>query len=236
MLTPVQPGCVRQSEEGWVQCDQCERWVHQICGLFNKGRNTQDTHYMCPMCLQKGAGPSLVFRAPQGLGCLQRLTGGNLERRPVWGCPASSSLQSGSSMLCTCCVISQRCPAAPVSTTTVVAHHLTASSPPWQVAKVAFQHQTSAPCLPAHCWPGVALPRDLQARQGLVLDCHVACFVRQGGGVRYPDPPPQGIPRLLMPPHVNELSAILCRPGKWDQAADRCAAPEHAGRAGLAHL
>ena len=44
-----------QSEEGWVQCDQCERWVHQICGLFNKGRNSQTTHYMCPICLQQGA-------------------------------------------------------------------------------------------------------------------------------------------------------------------------------------
>ena len=43
-----------------MACDQCERWVHQICGLFNKGRNTQDTHYMCPMCLQKG-GPSTSF-------------------------------------------------------------------------------------------------------------------------------------------------------------------------------
>ena len=41
-----------------MQCDQCERWVHQICGLFNKGRNTQTTHYMCPMCLKSGGSAS----------------------------------------------------------------------------------------------------------------------------------------------------------------------------------
>jgi hypothetical protein len=38
-------------EEGWVQCDACESWVHQICGLFNKGKNDQNVHYLCPKCL-----------------------------------------------------------------------------------------------------------------------------------------------------------------------------------------
>jgi E1A/CREB-binding protein len=38
-----------------VQCDHCERWVHQICGLFNKGRNDEDMPYICPMCLLDGA-------------------------------------------------------------------------------------------------------------------------------------------------------------------------------------
>ncbi len=38
-------------EEGWVQCDHCEGWVHQICGMFNKGRNNNDVHYLCPDCL-----------------------------------------------------------------------------------------------------------------------------------------------------------------------------------------
>ena len=38
-----------QMEEGWVQCDSCEGWVHQICGLFNKGRNDEDMPYqVCP--------------------------------------------------------------------------------------------------------------------------------------------------------------------------------------------
>lgn len=41
-------------EEGWVQCDACESWVHQICGLFNKGKNDQNVHYLCPKCLMLG--------------------------------------------------------------------------------------------------------------------------------------------------------------------------------------
>ena len=43
-----------QSEEPWVQCDICELWVHQICGLFNKGRNDAERGFVCPACL-KGA-------------------------------------------------------------------------------------------------------------------------------------------------------------------------------------
>ena len=38
-------------EEGWVQCDCCDNWVHMICGLFNKGKNDQTVHYLCPTCL-----------------------------------------------------------------------------------------------------------------------------------------------------------------------------------------
>ncbi|RMZ57131.1 hypothetical protein APUTEX25_002363 [Auxenochlorella protothecoides] len=41
-------------EEGWVQCDLCERWVHQVCGLFNKGRNEDQRDYHCPQCLLHG--------------------------------------------------------------------------------------------------------------------------------------------------------------------------------------
>ncbi|BDA47644.1 probable histone acetyltransferase HAC1 [Coccomyxa sp. Obi] len=43
-----------ETEEGWVQCDVCDCWVHQICGLFNKGRNKEETPYICPMCLLAG--------------------------------------------------------------------------------------------------------------------------------------------------------------------------------------
>ena len=41
-------------EESWVQCDSCERWVHQICGLFNTRQNKENTsEYCCPACLYK---------------------------------------------------------------------------------------------------------------------------------------------------------------------------------------
>lgn len=32
----------------------CAALLLQICGLFNKGRNNQETHYLCPTCLQNG--------------------------------------------------------------------------------------------------------------------------------------------------------------------------------------
>jgi len=39
-------------EESWVQCDTCQRWVHQICGLFNTRQNKENTsEYCCPACL-----------------------------------------------------------------------------------------------------------------------------------------------------------------------------------------
>ena len=59
-----------ETEEGWVQCDVCQLWAHQICGLFNKGRNTEDTSYLCPMCLKHGelrhllADPPSIWHLP----------------------------------------------------------------------------------------------------------------------------------------------------------------------------
>ena len=39
-------------EESWVQCDVCEKWIHQICGLFNTRQNREhNSEYCCPMCL-----------------------------------------------------------------------------------------------------------------------------------------------------------------------------------------
>ena len=42
------------SEEPWVACDGCDNWIHQICGLFNKGRNKDEPPYLCPHCLLDG--------------------------------------------------------------------------------------------------------------------------------------------------------------------------------------
>jgi E1A/CREB-binding protein len=41
-------------EESWVQCDECESWIHQICGLFNTRQNKEHhSKYFCPKCLIK---------------------------------------------------------------------------------------------------------------------------------------------------------------------------------------
>lgn len=41
-------------EESWVQCDECESWIHQICGLFNTRQNKEHhSKYYCPKCLLK---------------------------------------------------------------------------------------------------------------------------------------------------------------------------------------
>eukprot|EP00803_Ostreobium_quekettii_P009731 evm.model.scf_220.10 EVM.evm.TU.scf_220.10 scf_220:112645-117463(-) len=39
-----------RAEEPWVQCDRCNAWVHQVCGLFNPQANAQDCSYLCPNC------------------------------------------------------------------------------------------------------------------------------------------------------------------------------------------
>jgi len=41
-------------EESWVQCDDCERWIHQICGLYNTREDKENSSsYSCPLCLLK---------------------------------------------------------------------------------------------------------------------------------------------------------------------------------------
>jgi len=42
-------------EESWVECEVCNRWIHQICALFNSRLNTNNKEhtkkYHCPQCL-----------------------------------------------------------------------------------------------------------------------------------------------------------------------------------------
>jgi E1A/CREB-binding protein len=62
-------------EESWVQCDTCERWVHQICGLFNTRQNKEHhSEYNCPSCLLKKrqAKPEIPKQKPPGAADLPR--------------------------------------------------------------------------------------------------------------------------------------------------------------------
>jgi len=56
-------------EESWVQCDVCEKWIHQICGLFNTRQNKEhQSEYCCPLCLlekrKKATSETLPLRPP----------------------------------------------------------------------------------------------------------------------------------------------------------------------------
>jgi len=56
-----------ESDEGWVMCECCQRWTHQVCALFNMRRNTgDDVSYVCPLCLQdkRRRNPELTIVAP----------------------------------------------------------------------------------------------------------------------------------------------------------------------------
>ncbi|XP_010474175.1 PREDICTED: histone acetyltransferase HAC2-like [Camelina sativa] len=41
-----------QSLEKWVQCESCYKWQHEVCGLYNKDKDKDNTReYICPICL-----------------------------------------------------------------------------------------------------------------------------------------------------------------------------------------
>lgn len=59
-------------EESWVQCDDCKRWIHQICGMYNNntcpGEEEGSAYYLCPLCLlserEEYGDPPTLHKAP----------------------------------------------------------------------------------------------------------------------------------------------------------------------------
>ncbi|XP_015693701.2 probable histone acetyltransferase HAC-like 2 [Oryza brachyantha] len=59
-----------ETEEGWVQCDKCECWQHQICALFNARRNdVGQAEYTCSKCYIEELKRGLRMPLPENAVC-----------------------------------------------------------------------------------------------------------------------------------------------------------------------
>jgi len=55
-----------ETEESWVQCNQCNRWYHQICAMFNgRADENKNSAYFCPMCILRNLDRLRVDRIPE---------------------------------------------------------------------------------------------------------------------------------------------------------------------------
>uniref|UniRef100_A0A7S2W510 histone acetyltransferase n=1 Tax=Mucochytrium quahogii TaxID=96639 RepID=A0A7S2W510_9STRA len=54
------------AEESWVQCNQCNRWFHQICAMFNsRNEESKNSQYYCPMCILRYLDKYRIDRIPE---------------------------------------------------------------------------------------------------------------------------------------------------------------------------
>jgi E1A/CREB-binding protein len=68
-------------EEGWVNCDVCQSWVHQICALFNGRTNRSSATYTCPnCCLRMAESGDLTLPSRRNLNGAEHLPESNLSR------------------------------------------------------------------------------------------------------------------------------------------------------------
>jgi hypothetical protein len=65
-------------EEGWVNCDDCNSWVHQVCALFNGRTNKTTARYTCPNCFLRKIEPHMPNTGRKLMKCAKDLAHCNM--------------------------------------------------------------------------------------------------------------------------------------------------------------
>lgn len=90
--------------EPWVSCDTCDKWIHQICALFNARKNNPNEHskYTCPECLlsKSSQGQKLVKDIPSSTNKLKlKIPSGTSKGSSISKSAPSGSLKNSNSMV-----------------------------------------------------------------------------------------------------------------------------------------